>query len=259
MLIALDGTWCDGKLRGRYGVNTNVVEIYTRYKGASHILSGIGAVHNIVGKLLGGAFGVGGKARVRQALRLIMDDHGEQVDIVGFSRGAALAVHLVNVLDDYDIPVRFLGLFDTVAAFGVPLDIGPVPFNRWNLGYRLMLPENVAACYHALALHEARPAFRPTKMSRAYEVWFSGVHGDIGGSTGNKALSNIPLRWMLHQMREAGCPVDCCASIPFNHMSAITTQGGQEPRTIRTSDRLHWTALSPGHGPLVEYAPERRR
>ncbi len=74
-----------------------------------------------------------------------------EIDIVGFSRGAALAVHFANVVGDSGVTVngvrenpaiRFLGVFDVVAAFGIPIDIG-LSFNRINLGYKLGLAKAV--------------------------------------------------------------------------------------------------------------------
>ncbi len=93
-------------------------------------------------------------------------------------------------------PVRFLGVWDVVAAFGIPINLG-FNFNRINLGYKLGLSKGVKYCYHALALDEARQAFRPTRLQGGCEVWFRGVHSDVGGGNNNHALNDITLRWML--------------------------------------------------------------
>ena len=149
--------------------------------------------------------------------------------MVGFSRGAALAVHFCNVIGDgvvvngvKEIPtIRFLGVFDIVAAFGIPIDIG-LNFNRINLGYRLGLSKAVKHCYHALALDESRKAFRPTRVKAGCEVWFRGVHSDVGGGNNNHALNDISLRWMLHKALATGLPMttDCvgtsCKRIDVN-------------------------------------------
>lgn len=35
-----------------------------------------------------------------------------------------------------------------------------------------------------------------TRLSGASEVWFAGVHADVGGGNGNLGLNDIALRWM---------------------------------------------------------------
>jgi uncharacterized protein (DUF2235 family) len=40
---------------------------------------------------------------------------------------------------------------------------------------------------------------------RVYEVWFRGVHSDVGGGNGNNGLSSIALNWMYK--RCAGCGI----------------------------------------------------
>ena len=70
------------------------------------------------------------------------------------------------------------------------------------------------ACYHALALDEARQAFRPTRVKGGCEVWFRGVHSDVGGGNDNHALNDITLRWMLRKAIVSGLPMvaDCIAT-----------------------------------------------
>ena len=106
--------------------------------------------------------------------------------------------------------MRFLGVWDVVAAFGIPINLG-FNFNRINLGYKLGLSKGVKFCYHALALDEARQAFRPTRVRGGCEVWFRGVHSDVGGGNDNHALNDITLRWMLRKAIACGLPMvtDC--------------------------------------------------
>jgi uncharacterized protein (DUF2235 family) len=171
-------------------------------------------------------FGAGGRTRVREGLRRAeknFQDGDEIIDVVGFSRGAALALQFVNELserqfrnrngDKVQPRIRFLGLWDVVASFGVPLDIGPVKFQKTNIGWQLTLPPIVDHCFHAIALDERRQSFRVTRVTGAYEVWFRGVHSDVGGGNGNEALSNIALAWMLRKATLVGVPVDPAAAI----------------------------------------------
>src|SRR6188768_4051596 len=131
-LYAFDGTWNSEKDAGEYDRNTNVVRFKDLYGGPKYFYRGVGTKHGILGKFAGGAFCVGGHERIEDAKR-----------------------------DVEKPPVRFLGVWDVVAAFGIPINLG-FNFNRINLGYKLGLSKGVKFCYHALALDEARQAFRPT-------------------------------------------------------------------------------------------------
>ncbi|HTU68437.1 MAG TPA: DUF2235 domain-containing protein [Steroidobacteraceae bacterium] len=224
-LYAFDGTWNSEKDAGRYDLNTNVVRFKDCYTGTKFFYKGVGTKHGFVGKLLGGAFGVGGQDRIDDAKRDMARQFAagdRDIDIVGFSRGAALATHFANVIGDDGVKVngvvekpaiRFLGVFDVVAAFGIPINLPGINANRINLGYKLGLAKAVQSCYHAIALDEARQAFRPTRLIGSREVWFRGVHSDIGGGNDNHALNDITLRWMLNKAIATGLPVapDCVA------------------------------------------------
>jgi hypothetical protein len=224
-LYAFDGTWNSEKDAGEYDRNTNVVRFKDQYAGTRFFYKGVGTRHGTLGKFFGGAFGVGGQERIEKALEDVARQFAagdRDIDILGFSRGAALATHFANVIGDdgvrvdgvLEVPqVRFLGVFDLVAAFGMPINLG-FNFNRINMGYRLGLSKGVKHCYHALALDEARQAFRPTRLRGGCEVWFRGVHSDVGGGNDNHALNDISLRWMLHKAIASGLPMaaDCIAT-----------------------------------------------
>ena len=224
-LYAFDGTWNSEKDAGQYDRNTNVVRFKDQYAGTRFFYKGVGTRHGRLGKFFGGAFGVGGRERIEDACKDLATQFAtgdRDIDIVGFSRGAALAAHFANVVANDGVKVngvrerptvRFLGVFDLVAAFGIPINLPGFNFNRINLGYQLGLPEGVKYCYHALALDEARQAFRPTRLrgNNSCEVWFRGVHSDVGGGNDNHALNDITLRWMLRKAMASGLPMapDC--------------------------------------------------
>jgi uncharacterized protein (DUF2235 family) len=257
-LYAFDGTWNSEKDAGRYDQNTNVVRFKDLYMGPKFFYKGVGTKHGMVGKIVGGAFGVGGHERIEDAKRDLERQFAagdRNIDIVGFSRGAALAVHFANVVGDgltlnrvHEVPqVRFLGVFDIVAAFGIAIDLG-FSFNRINLGYKLGLSKAVKYCYHALALDESRKAFRPTRVRNGCEVWFRGVHSDVGGGNENHALNDISLRWMLRKAIASGLPMatDCvgtsCLRIDVNgkvgeNFDKILSR----PREPKQDDAFHYT------------------
>lgn len=119
------------------------------------------------------------------------------ISVFGFSRGAALARAFTNrLLDDcersaeglayggYPIRFNFLGLFDTVASFGLPAQNVRTPFSEREL----RVSPTVQRCVHYVAGHEVRFAF-PVDLIRLdgklggdwIEKTYPGVHSDVGG------------------------------------------------------------------------------
>jgi uncharacterized protein (DUF2235 family) len=217
-LYAFDGTWNENQDVDER--DTNVRKFFElSAEDDSHKLytAGIGTRFGFLGRAFGGAFGVGGRERVNAAYDHLKNvwKPGVPIDVVGFSRGAALALDFVNRIAKGkgkpgapQSPVRFLGLFDNVPAFGLP-NVGPIEEVDLNIGHDLTLPKaDVQFCAHALALDECREAFGIKRVDRAYEVWFRGCHSDIGGGNGNTRLSFITLRWMLRKAALCGVPID---------------------------------------------------
>ena len=258
-LYAFDGTWNSEKDAGRYDLNTNVVRFKDLYNGKKFFYKGVGTKHGTLGKFFGGAFGVGGHDRIEDAKKNIEQQFaaGDTViDVVGFSRGAALAVHFANVVGDgitvngqaIKPEIRFLGVWDVVAAFGIPINLPGFNFNRINLGYKLGLSKSVKHCYHALALDEARQAFRPTRVQGGCEVWFRGVHSDVGGGNNNHALNDITLRWMLRKAIASGLPVtpdviaqSCARANPDGKIGDNFDPIRNRSREPKEGDRYHYS------------------
>ncbi|OLP57156.1 hypothetical protein BJF92_06405 [Rhizobium rhizosphaerae] len=119
-------------------------------------------------------------------------------------------------------PIKLLGLFDTVASV---IEMGKWlpqtrshPFTHHN--------PSVEVVRHAVAIDERRTMFQPelwragqdyyggpftpklgeTKPQNFKEVWFAGVHGDIGGGypESESAAIKIPLQWMIEETRGLG-------------------------------------------------------
>src|SRR5690606_11107473 len=94
------------------------------------------------------------------------------------------------------VQLRFLGLFDTVDAIGLPdLD--------WDPFYHQHPPrgkDGFTRAVHAVALHEARAAFQVRDV-RGMDavVGFIGDHSDIGGGCALRGLSEYALCWMSEQ------------------------------------------------------------
>jgi uncharacterized protein (DUF2235 family) len=116
--------------------------------------------------------------------------------------------------------IQFLGLFDTVASVIESGRFGP------RLRKHAFTSKNpsVQVVRHAVGLHDRRTMFRPqlwpedqmfhpnrfsdtgAVQQDAREVWFSGVHGDIGGGypESESGLAKLSLHWMIEESRAAG-------------------------------------------------------
>jgi uncharacterized protein (DUF2235 family) len=119
-----------------------------------------------------------------------------------------------------EIPVRFLGLWDTVAAYEMPVDE-----LKWGLSLviwpmvsadRRLSPLVQRAC-HALSLDDQRQTFHPIlfdesnedpEEARISQVWFAGVHSNVGGGYPEDQLSLVTLDWMISQLRPTGVRLD---------------------------------------------------
>jgi uncharacterized protein (DUF2235 family) len=103
--------------------------------------------------------------------------------------------------------IRFLGCYDTVAALGVPIKFidaltSMIPTLKHKF-HNFKLSETVENAYHALAIDDEREVFHPILWSQEIlsyqtvkQVWFCGMHTDVGGGYEEQELSNIPLLWM---------------------------------------------------------------
>jgi uncharacterized protein (DUF2235 family) len=223
-LYAFDGTGDQDEEDAT--LDSNVVDFFTAYQDedknadpdqdfGSLYLKGIGRLaKTFIGSSLAEAFGIGGHRRVEQAMRRLKNNRkrgDRMVDIVGFSRGAAIAMSFANEIADElpGQPIRFVGVFDVVGQFGLP-------GRHINAGHVLTLPVNVQCCRHAMALDESRAFFPITRLcddngnpaDSLVELWFRGVHSDVGGGNGNRGLNWVALHWMFMNAIRAGLPID---------------------------------------------------
>lgn len=200
---------------------------------------------------------------------------GDQIFLFGFSRGAytvrALAgfMYLIGLLQPHQknlcgyalaaykqstdknnlaigwrfqkitssrkVPIKFVGVWDTVASVLVPRSdrlfipsLQTLPYTRKN--------PSVQVFRQAIAIDEKRRMFRlnrwedpqkfisnPFKNVSTHpeqdikQVWFAGVHSDIGGGypESESGLSKFPLRWMIDEAVNHGLIID---KANFNHM-----------------------------------------
>jgi uncharacterized protein (DUF2235 family) len=105
--------------------------------------------------------------------------------------------------------IKFLGVWDTVSALGLPVKgisavldlLFPHQFHSFDLS------ESVEFARHALSIDEERKSFLPVVWNtlenntkdKMKQVWFAGVHTDVGGGYQEEDLSNFSLQWMIQE------------------------------------------------------------
>ncbi|WP_201841430.1 DUF2235 domain-containing protein [Microvirga zambiensis] len=128
---------------------------------------------------------------------------------------------LTSIPTAKNIEVAFVGVWDTVAAYGTPLAELTRGIDDWV--WPLSMPDfslcrEVKVARHALALDDERDAFHPllwdeidahrksnpSKVPRLLQVWFAGMHADVGGGYPDDSLSYAPLHWMMSEAHSVG-------------------------------------------------------
>jgi Uncharacterized conserved protein len=115
------------------------------------------------------------------------------------------------------VTIKFLGVWDTVGALGVPL-LAFEGFNQRKYEFHdTKLSKSVENAYHAIAIDEHRDLYdvtawdpeEPVTSPRKLEQrWFAGAHSDVGGGHDDRRLSDVTLRWMQECAMEAGLGID---------------------------------------------------
>jgi len=120
-----------------------------------------------------------------------------------------------------NIEIHFVGVWDTVAAYGLPIDELTIAVDKWVWPMKFedtSLLERVRHARHALALDDERRTFYPIPWDereekkqrgtvdpdRLTQVWFPGMHADVGGGYPDDGLSFVPLCWMIGEAEKKG-------------------------------------------------------
>src|ERR1700712_2659848 len=124
--------------------------------------------------------------------------------------------------------IDFVGVWDTVSAYGAPLDEMTRGISRFvwplELPTHTLQRDRVKRACHALALDEARTTFHPElwnegdvpasepdpakerfiKDEQLSQVWFAGVHSNVGGGYPDDSLAHVPLQWVMREAEKYG-------------------------------------------------------
>ncbi len=315
-MVCFDGTW-NGRRTGYASNVEHAASCLARSEreGVEQVVwyqPGVGT-HYSVDRAMGGLFGFGISSAILSAYRFLSLNYapGDEVSLLGFSRGAYAArslanlianpgllwpEHLFNEVDRFwkaygtrskkvmsashptvdlepvvprtsdlpvwNVPVVFLGAFDTVGSLGKR---GYAPGDHWH---DMTLHPSVRVARHALAIDERRLRFAPVlwkdspsgdpqvfddlllypppdpstlpdvdAASRIKQVWFQGSHADVGGGAtpwmDSDSLSTEALLWMLREAKHF-------AGLEINHHALMVSVGGMGNETEIGTDSSRW-------------------
>ena len=123
-----------------------------------------------------------------------------------------------------DLKIKFVGVWDTVSALGFPKDFSVLleyffaaldkitdRIPRWAHNfYDYELNNSIENAYHALSIDDERTTFHPLVWDEknftgnVEQVWFAGVHSNVGGGYPRTGLSDVALQWMLTKAQAHG-------------------------------------------------------
>ena len=163
-------------------------------------------------------------------------------------------------------PVHFIGVWDTVES--LVLNAG----RKWH---DTRLSPETSFAYHALAMDERRRDFPPCLWDESSlaphqvleQVWFAGVHSDVGGWYDERDLSDLALRWMLGKARACRMHVDEEALQHPDHrgkargtmhesFTGFWKFRGSRRRGIPEGARIHRSVIERMSDPESRYAPK---
>ena len=177
--------------------------------------------------------------------------------------------------------VAFLGLWDTVNSIGWLNFSAKFQQVRWPFTCEV---RNVARTHHALAIDEKRRAYGEYRLNRHEdEMWFSGVHSDVGGycekthKPSDHKLSDIALGWIADGAIASGLRIDMQAykemvgamhgqPVPMEPLGDIhpnswlwSLQAGWHHRMIEEYDYVHPSVIQLRDGTVNSPHPYQPR
>ena len=147
----------------------------------------------------------------------------------------------------FESTIKFVGVWDTVGALGIPLG-GIKGFEtltkQWSF-HDTNLSSTVESAYQALAIDERRRIFEPAlwlpqegaQSKEVQQVWFSGVHSDVGGGYEQTGLSDIALTWMVQRAARNGLEFSSDFTTPPR--SIALSAGSSVPVQPCATGKLH--------------------
>lgn len=126
---------------------------------------------------------------------------------------AEILAELNKSCEMFDAQITMVGVWDTVGSLGIPAIFGGVSPLIYGFLDTSLNP-HIHHAYQALAINEKRCEFPPTLWTNpnpsqtVEQVWFAGVHCDVGGSYPDDPdgtnLADITLGWMMGKAAALG-------------------------------------------------------
>ena len=122
---------------------------------------------------------------------------------------------ITQLLERRQPDIKFMGVWDTVGALGAPTPLlGKISKKFWVGFHDTTLSPLIENACQALAIDERRGPFQPSLWSQGngrtqvQQVWFAGVHSNVGGGYPDSGLSDMALEWMIKRACECGLTID---------------------------------------------------
>ena len=210
--------------------------------------------------------------------------------------GPRTAAPVTDPADPNEVKIEFIGVWETVGALGIPNDLGLLNLldqpENWSF-HDTVLGPNVKRARHALAMDEFRASFSPTLWTddkneplhdplpaaggpppRVRQIWFPGVHSDVGGGYYERGLAEAPLWWMIEEAEAAGLQFDAdykaqvrervekryFQSPLHNSLRGVWKALRSRPRNLPAcddKDRFHESGLNRLDDPPIAQSPYR--
>lgn len=284
LIVTCDGTWLNADNgimnNGEKQPPSNVSRIGWAIKDTSrdgipqivNYQAGVGTMGGPAARAVGGATGFGLKENVRQAYTYLAINWkpGDEIFLIGFSRGAFTARSIGGMIGDIglltrqglpyfneifedwehraddryvskfpdapfpnkgpfdahyahelvrrgmttlEVPIKAICCWDTVGSLGIPrvgwlesLGLQSRGMHQYEF-YDTRLNPRVENAFQALALDERRGPFSPalwekrdSDRTNLVQVWFPGVHSNVGGGYEDQEIANLTLAWMVSKL-----------------------------------------------------------
>jgi uncharacterized protein (DUF2235 family) len=198
----------------------------------------------------------GNETLVPYAIRMLMGIQAAETDKTKAQAYFDLANEFNRTMSCANPRIRFVGVWDTVSSVGWIENPLHLPFEASN--------PQIEIGRHAVAIDERRAFFRshlwmaPKNASEPHgpedslQVWFPGVHCDVGGgySEAESGLSKYALKWMLDEARAAGLQMNA------DKERDVLGDGGDPDSVVATPNAMVHKSLTPAWW-VAEFVPKR--
>ena len=179
-----------------------------------------------------------------------------------------------------DVPIFFLGVWDTVGALGIPNDLAIINLLddvKKFAFHDTRLNDKILNARHAVAIDEMRASFSPTLWTgvenrpNVKQIWFPGAHSDVGGGYLHIGLSDGALKWMMDEAKVLGLGFHegmykqlkpDCRDVLHDSQTGLFKHLRTQPRSTpllaeEQNSAVHTSALERQSNPPICQAPYR--